>query len=65
MASKVEMSGFGRESLGLGLWWLGPQGVAPERMPEADATELAPENRRNALRTRKGVGGLFLCSILW
>src|SRR5205809_7475286 len=28
------------------LGWRGPRGVAPRRMPKAEATELAPENRR-------------------
>src|SRR5260221_3340440 len=44
------MSGFdvGTEEVMLG--WLGPRGVAPKRMPKADATELAPENRHTPLR---------------
>jgi len=37
------------------LGWMGPRGVAPERMPKADATELAPKNWRNPWEAVTGV----------
>ena len=59
IASKVEMSGFGRPVGDGVLGWVGPRGVAPERMPKADATGLAPKNRRNPCEALTGV--FFVC----
>lgn len=42
-------------------WHRSPQGVAPERMPKADATELAPKKIGYNLRHGATVpGGIFL-----
>ncbi len=37
------------------LGWMGPRGVAPARMPKADATGLAPKNRQNPCEALIGV----------
>ena len=47
------------------LGWRSPQGVAPERMPKAEATELAPENRRTPRGAVSSVEGFFVFRILW
>jgi hypothetical protein len=58
------MSGLeaGTEDVMLG--WLGPRGVAPKRMPKADATELAPKNRQHP-SARIAARGVFFACILW
>src|SRR5258706_5648694 len=52
----------GSEEVVLG--WLGPRGVAPKRMPKADATELAPKNRQDP-SARIAARGVFFACILW
>ena len=47
------------------LGWRGPRGVAPRRMPKAEATELAPENRRTPRGAVSSVEGFFVSRILW
>jgi len=43
-SSKVEMSSLRGKAEGCGLEWSRPRGVAPERMPKAEATTgLAPK----------------------
>ncbi len=44
---------------------IGPRGVAPERMPKAEATELAPENRRTPRGAISSVEGFLILRILW
>jgi hypothetical protein len=54
-----------------GLQWewvlgcIGLRGVAPERMPKAEATELAPENRRTPRGAISSVEGFLILRILW
>ena len=47
------------------LGWIGPQGVAPERMPKAEATGLAPENRLTPRGADRSVEGFLIWRILW
>ena len=59
------MSGFDgwrREGL---LGWMSPRGVAPERMPKADATGLAPDNRHTPLAGEILPEGFFIARIVW
>jgi len=39
--------------------WSRPRGVAPKRMPKADATGLAPKNRHNPSEAVRP-GGVFV-----
>ena len=59
------MSGFDgwrREGL---LGWMSPRGVAPKRMPKADATGLAPDNRHTPLAGEILPEGFFIARIVW
>jgi len=47
------------------LRWKRPPGVAPERMPKADATGLAPKNRHTPRRAVIASEGFFFGCILW
>ncbi len=59
------MSGFDGQHWEAMLGWIGPQGVAPERMPKAEATGLAPENRRTPRGADRSVEGFLIWWILW
>jgi hypothetical protein len=59
------MSGFDGQTRGPVLGWIGPRGVAPERMPKAEATELAPENRQTPRGAESSVEGFLVSRILW
>ena len=45
--------------------WMGPRGVAPEWMPKADATGLAPDNRQNPLPGEILAEGFWFARIVW
>ena len=47
------------------LGWMSPRGVAPERMPKAEATGLAPENRLTPRGVSSSVEGFPIFRILW
>jgi len=59
------MSGLDGGRWGRLLEWMSSRGVAPERMPKADATGLAPNNRHNPPGGENLLEGFFVTRIGW